>query len=75
MANIETLQRNLQAVLEEKNKMTKEMEDIRDSRDNLKIKMDEMETNVREALREKDLEVEKLKKELGNQVLDSISKT
>ncbi|VDK68086.1 unnamed protein product [Litomosoides sigmodontis] len=68
MDNIETLQRNLQEIVEEKNKMMKEMDDIRDSRDNLKIKVDEMEANVREALCEKDLEVEKLKKELEDQI-------
>ncbi|CAG9536747.1 unnamed protein product [Cercopithifilaria johnstoni] len=68
VTNIEALKRNLQEIMEEKNNMIKEMEDIRDSRDNLKIKMEEMETKVRETLYKNDSEVERLEKELRDQI-------
>lgn len=73
MANIEALERNLQETVEEKNIMKKEMEDIRGSRDNLKIKIEEMEANIRETLCKNDSEVERLKKELRDQVFNQFS--
>lgn len=73
MANIEALERNLQETVEEKNIMKKEMEDIRGSRDNLKIKIEEMEANIRETLCKNNSEVERLKKELRDQVFNQFS--
>uniref|UniRef100_A0A0R3S3E8 GRIP domain-containing protein n=1 Tax=Elaeophora elaphi TaxID=1147741 RepID=A0A0R3S3E8_9BILA len=70
---IEALERNLQAMVEEKNNMIKEMEDICGSRDTLEIKMKEMETNVRETLCKNDSEVERLKKELRDQIDEASS--
>lgn len=70
MADIKALQRNLQEVTEEKKNMMKEMEDIRDNRDNLTIKIKEMEMNVHKTLCKNDSEIESLKKELRDQVFN-----
>ncbi|OZC09671.1 hypothetical protein X798_03365 [Onchocerca flexuosa] len=64
LANIEALEKNLQKTVEEKNSVMKEMEDIRGNRDNLKIKIEEMEVNFRETSCKNNSEIEKLKKEL-----------
>uniref|UniRef100_A0AAF5PP86 GRIP domain-containing protein n=1 Tax=Wuchereria bancrofti TaxID=6293 RepID=A0AAF5PP86_WUCBA len=68
VASVEALEKNLKEIIEEKNNMMKEMEDIHVNRDNLKIKMEKMEADARETLRRNDSKVEKLKKKLRNQV-------
>ncbi|VDN89382.1 unnamed protein product [Brugia pahangi] len=68
VASMESLEKNLQEIIEEKNNMMKEMEDIRINRDNLKIKMEKMEVDVCETLCRNDSKVEKLKKKLRDQV-------
>lgn len=45
-----------------------EIEVIRESRDNLRIKMDEVEESVREAYFKSSSEMERLKKELNDRV-------
>ncbi|VDO29510.1 unnamed protein product [Onchocerca flexuosa] len=73
LANIEALEKNLQKTVEEKNSVMKEMEDIRGNRDNLKIKIEEMEVNFRETSCKNNSEIEKLKKELRVQIDETIS--
>ncbi|KAM3723491.1 Golgin subfamily A member [Dirofilaria immitis] len=73
LANIEVLEKNAQEIAKEKNNMMKEMDDIRGSRDNLKIKIKEMEINVRETSCKSEAEVEKLKKELRDQIDETIN--
>ncbi|MCP9259499.1 hypothetical protein DINM_002442 [Dirofilaria immitis] len=58
LANIEVLEKNAQEIAKEKNNMMKEMDDIRGSRDNLKIKIKEMEINVRETSCKSEAEID-----------------
>ncbi|VDN06882.1 unnamed protein product [Thelazia callipaeda] len=76
LAEIEELETNMCMVIKQKKNVIQELENIRSSRDNLKMKIAEVEENFHEISSKKNLEIEKLKTQLIDRegVVDELQK-